>query len=113
MARNQFKTYLRNRKRDHDRLVFDDETVACVERAFADEPVEEIRKLDFLRECIGKLDEKGRRLCELRYLEGLKPAAISETLGVPGTAVRKALQRVREQLRRCIERKSTAEGIGS
>lgn len=113
VARNQFKTYLTKRRRDHERLVFDDETVACVERAFAVESAYEIRKLDFLRECIQKLGGRGRRLCELRYEEGLKPAAISQALKMPGTAVRKALQRVREQLRQCIERKAAAEGVGS
>ena len=112
VARNQFKTYLRKRKRDRERLVFDDETVACVERAFADEPAEEIRKLDFLRECVRELGDRGRQLCEMRYHDDLKPAAISEAMAMPGTAVRKALQRVRIQLRQCIERKAAAEGVG-
>ena len=49
---------------------------------------------------------------QLRYLEELKPAAISQVVGLPGTAVRKALQRAREQLRQCIERKAAAEGLG-
>lgn len=111
VARNQFKTYLRKRKRDRERLVFDDETVACVEKAFADEPVEEIRKLDFLKECVGELGDRGRQLCEMRYQDELKPGAISEKLGMPGTAIRKALQRAREQLRLCVERKATAEGV--
>lgn len=112
VARNQFKTYLRKRKRDHERLVFDDETVACVEAAFAAEPNEEFRKMDFLKECVQELEGRGRQLCEMRYLDELKPAKISEAINMPGTAVRKALQRVRAQLRQCIERKATAEGVG-
>ena len=111
VARNQFKTYLRKRKRDRERLLFDDETVACVEKAFADEPAEEIRKLDFLKECVGELGDRGRQFCELRYGEELKPAAISEKVGMPGTAVRKTLQRVRDQLRQCVERKTAAEAM--
>ena len=112
VARNQFKTYLRNRKRDRERLVFDDATLDCVEKAFSGEPKEEIRKLDYVRECIGELEGRGRKLCNLRYEEGLKPAAISDAVGLPGTAVRKALQRIREKLRQCIERKAAAQGVG-
>lgn len=112
VARNQFKSYLRKRKRDRERHVFGDETVECIERAMAEEPVEELRKLEFLRECFEELGERGRQLCEMRYQDDLKPAAISEKMAMPGTAVRKALQRAREQLRQCIERKATAEGVG-
>ncbi|MEM1294566.1 MAG: sigma-70 family RNA polymerase sigma factor [Verrucomicrobiota bacterium] len=111
VARNQFKTYLRKRKRDQERLVFDDETVACVESAFVNEPAEELQKMDFLQECVRELDGRGRQLCEMRYQDELKPASISESLGLPGTAVRKALQRIREQLRQCVERKAAAEGL--
>lgn len=112
VARNQFKTYLRKRKRDHERLVFDDETVACVESAFANQSTEELQKMEFLQACVQELDGRGRQLCELRYEDEQKPATISETVGMPGTAVRKALQRIREQLRQCVERKAAAEGLG-
>ncbi len=112
VARNQFKVYLRKQKRDRERLVFDDDTVACVEQAFAYESAEELQKMEFLQACVQELDGRGRQLCELRYQDELKPAAISESVGLPGTAVRKALQRIREQLRKCIERKATAEGVG-
>ena len=112
VARNQFKTYLRNRKRDHSRLVFDDETVACVEEAFAAESSKDLHEFDHLQECVQQLEGRGRKLCELRYQDELKPAAISKAMGMPGTAVRKALQRIREQLRQCIEQKAAAEGVG-
>lgn len=108
VARNQFKNYLRQRKRHL--AVFDPETIEALESAFADLPAAEIRELDFLQECLKKLDEKGLQLCDLRYRKGLKPAAISEAIKVSGTAVRKSLQRVREQLRVCVERKVSEEG---
>ena len=108
VARNQFKNYLRQRKRHL--AVFDLETIGALESAFADLPATEIRELDFLQECLQKLDEKGLQLCDLRYRKGLKPAAISEAIKVSGTAVRKSLQRVREQLRVCVERKVSEEG---
>ena len=101
VARNQFKSYLRKRQRHL--AVFDPETVEALEAAFADLPAEKARELAFLQECLKKLDDKGRRLCELRYQEGMKTAAISEAIQMTGTAVRKSLQRVREQLRACVE----------
>jgi len=112
VARNQFKVYLRKRRKKIQ--MFDSDAMECLENAFADLPVEKVRELDFLQECLQRLDGKGKQLCELRYEEGLKPAAISEMMKMPGTAVRKALQRIREQLRTCVENKSTAEGgVGS
>ncbi len=112
VARNQFKTYLRKRKRDRERLVFDNETVACVESAFASASSGELQQMEFLQECVQELDGRGRQLCEMRYQDELKPATISEAIGLPGTAVRKALQRIREQLRKCVERKAATEGLG-
>ena len=107
VARNQFRGYLR--KRQKDLSVFDPDTVKALESAFAELPRSESRELEYLKDCLKKLDPKGRKLCELRYQDDLKPAAISETLKLPGTAVRKALQRIREQLRSCIEIKAAAE----
>ena len=109
VARNQFKLYLRNRKRDLD--MFDPDTVKALESAFVALPASYSRQLDFLHECLQSLGAKTRRLCELRYRDNLKPAAISAALSLPGTAIRKALQRVREQLRSCIEGKAAADRV--
>lgn len=107
VARNQFKIYLRKRQRALN--LFDPDTVQALESAFAELPPMESRQLDFLGECLQNLDTKGRELCELRYQDNLKPTAISQKLNLPGTAVRKALQRIRDQLRSCIELKASAE----
>lgn len=108
IARNQVGLYLRRRRRD--RQVFDPATIECLQAAFTALPETESVQLAFLQECMQRLDGRGRQLCELRYRQGLKPAAISESLGMAGTAVRKALQRIRERLRRCIEKKAAASG---
>jgi RNA polymerase sigma-70 factor (ECF subfamily) len=108
VARNQVGSYLRRRRRD--RQVFAQSTVACLEVAFAETFEEERDKLEHLDDCVQLLDDRGRELCELRYQRGLKPAAISESIGMTGTSVRKALQRIREQLRNCVERKTLAGG---
>jgi RNA polymerase sigma-70 factor (ECF subfamily) len=109
VARNQVGLYLHRRRRD--RLVFDQATVDSLAAAFADVSGAESRELDFLHDCIGQLDGRGRQLCELRYQKGLKPAAISQAMGMANTAVRKALQRIREQLRACVQNKALAEGV--
>lgn len=80
--------------------------MACLAIAFSEVAPEQPRQLDFLRDCLQSLEERARRLCELRYRDDLKPAAISELLGQSANAVAKALQRIRDLLRECIERKS-------
>ena len=109
VARNQVGTYLRKRRR-HCQL-FDEATTEAIEAGFASVSNNEPRVLDFLQDCVKHLDEHGQRLCRLRYHEDMKPAAIAESLNLAGTAVRKSLQRVREQLRSCVDSKASVEGL--
>ena len=111
VARNQVGLYLRRRGRS--RLVFDPETVNRLAIAFGEvaQP-QQARKLDFLQDCLQGLEGRARRLCDLRYHEDLKPAAIAERVGMTANSVAKALQRIRDVLRECIERKSAAEASG-
>lgn len=104
VARNQVGLYLRRRSRN--RLIFDDETVACLATAFVDENEEKSREFEYLGECLQALAQRARELCDLRYRHDLKPAAIAERLGLSANTVAKALQRVRDELRECIERKN-------
>ena len=106
VARNQIGLHLRRRRRD--RHTFDSAAMAAVAEACGSITVEEVRRLDHLDECVGKLDPRSRRLCELRYRDGLKPAAIAAALAMSANTVSKALQRIRDQLRSCIERRATA-----
>lgn len=106
VARNQVGLYLRRRKRD--RHVFDDSAIGCLEAAFG--RISASPKLDFLPECMRQLDARARQMCDLRYQEELKPAAIAHELGMTANAVSKALQRIREELRLCIESKAAVEG---
>ena len=107
VARNQIGLYLRQRRRD--RLVFDEVTVSCLAAAFSEVSSRECHQMDALSECLQLLERRARDLCQLRYHDDLKPARIAEKLGMAPNAVAKALQRIREQLRECINRK-TAEG---
>jgi RNA polymerase sigma-70 factor (ECF subfamily) len=103
IARNQAVTFLRGRGKET--LFFDTETVEQLATAFEAVAPDELHRLDHLRECLTRLESRSRQLCELRYHKDLKPAAIAERVGMTANSVAKALQRIREQLRTCIERK--------
>jgi RNA polymerase sigma-70 factor (ECF subfamily) len=107
IARNQILLHLRRKERA--RLVFDTDAVEALAQAFADRSPREER-LDFLVQCLDTLERTAREMCRLRYEQDLKPAAIGEHLGMAPNAVAKALQRIRDRLRECIDRK-TAEAF--
>lgn len=108
IAQNQVRLALRRQRRD--RHVFNDEVVARLATAFESISPEELRSFDSLRDCLTQLEGRARRMCELRYAQDLKPAAIAESVGMSANSVAKALQRIRDQLRICIERKASLEG---
>lgn len=58
--------------------------------------------LDALRQCMGKLSSNARALVEMRYGQGLKSAAIAETLHRKAETVYVALSRVHSKLGECI-----------
>lgn len=113
IARNQVGLYLRKRRRDAKVLEFDPEVMDQLEIAFVAVASEELPKLDFLRDCLKSLEGRARAMFELRYQQDLKPAAIAENIGMTANAVAKSLQRVRDQLRDCIELRSATKGGAS
>ena len=108
IAKNQIRLHLRRQQRE--RLVFDDELIATLASAFEETSPERLRPLDFLKECIGALPGRARELCDLRYAQNIKPAVIAASVGMTANSVAKALQRIREQLRECVEQKAALEG---
>lgn len=102
-------TYIFGRK-NRDRLAFDTETVDRIAQAFENSSLKE-NGLDYLTECYEKLDSKAKSLCNFRYQQDLKPAQISDQMGMTPNLVAKALQRIRDRLRDCLERKKAAEVI--
>lgn len=108
IARNKVRNYFRNRK--NKPLLFDSETVENLAAAFDGYSTNSSAPLDYLIECVSELDEKTRRLCDLRYEKNLKPAAIAQQFGMTANSVSKWLQRIRASLKRCIEQKAVAGG---
>jgi|ERR1043166_866768 RNA polymerase sigma-70 factor (ECF subfamily) len=56
-----------------------------------------------LEQCLEQLPEKSRRLIELHYDLGVSSVNIATQMQMTADAVRRALFRLREQLRKCIE----------
>ncbi len=104
VAQNQVRLYFRRCQRD--RLVFDDATLLQLATSFESTSSEQLRHFDSLRGCLERLERRALELCRLRYDDGLKPAAIAERVGMSANAVAKALQRIRDRLRECIEKSS-------
>jgi RNA polymerase sigma factor (sigma-70 family) len=55
-----------------------------------------------LENCLGKLPPKSRRLIELHYYMDFSSVNIAQQMQVNADAIRRALFRIREQLRQCI-----------
>jgi RNA polymerase sigma-70 factor (ECF subfamily) len=102
VARNQVRLYLRRKSKDPH--IFDDDALDNLVDAFARNRPSHDKRLTRLENCVSQLDDRARELCELRYSRNLKPAAIGEQLGMSPNAAAKALQRIREQLRSCLEK---------
>lgn len=107
VARIQTLAFLR--KKGSERLLFDSEAVESIAIAIAGD-TESDSRLEHLRDCAGSLDGEARELCRLRYALDLKPASIAERLGQTPNTIAKALQRVRDRLRDCMEHKAALEG---
>jgi len=68
---------------------------------------EEIREL---RECLNKLPEKSRELVHLYYYNDISTPEIADQLAMKADTVCRALSRVREKLRECIQRSIQTKG---
>lgn len=62
-----------------------------------------------LRDCVGRLPARSRRLLALRYERSLKLGEIARQVGGTLDAVHKTLTRIREAVEACLRRKAVAE----
>jgi len=62
-----------------------------------------LEKMMTLRQCVKKLPEKSMALLRARYEDNLSAQDIAESMKMKSPAVRKALERVRIALRKCVE----------
>ena len=97
----------------HRRLgpVLDPEAAEAVRAAFDETPDESVERHQALRRCVEKLPERSRRLLRLRYEERLKLREVASRVQSTLDAVHKALSRLREALRRCIDEELSALAV--
>ena len=91
-------------------VAFDDDVLAKFTDTWAEMAPGVSDRSAALQSCIERLAAHARRLVQLRYFEDLNAEQIAQRLGGNGAAVRVTLQRIREQLRACIERQIETEG---
>lgn len=103
IARNKLREQLRKRTG----TLFDDAFFDGLDRAFdeARAAVDPDPRKEALRLCLSELQEGARQIISLRYDEGLDPASIADRMGRSRAAVNSLLQRIREVLRECVERR--------
>ena len=97
------------RRRKRMPMLLTEEATASFVAAVGQEADAERDRLVHLADCLKELDGRAREICDLRYRLDLSPARIAGRLGLQPNTASKALQRVREQLRECIERRTGSE----
>lgn len=97
-----------NYRRKHQRqvpvervILFDSMDAAFAEQQQAGQP----EALDDLRICLEDLPKRSREIIRLQYQEERTYEEIGATLEMKIEAVRKALYRIRKQLRECVEKR--------
>lgn len=107
IARNKLREHLRRRTG----VLLDDAFFESLDQAFEEArgDGDADRRKDDLRRCLDDLQEGSRELLKWRYEEALTPAAIGARLGRSRFAVNSLLQRIRETLKDCVERRAAAE----
>ena len=104
IARNKLREHLRRRAG----VAVDDAFFDGLETAFDDARAgfdADVRK-DALRRCLGEIQDRARQMLLWRYEEGLTAASIADRTGQSRAGVNSLLQRVREILRECVQRKA-------
>jgi RNA polymerase sigma-70 factor (ECF subfamily) len=104
IARNKLREHLRRRSG----VAVDDAFFDGLESAFDEVHARtdpDARK-EALRRCLAELQERARQMLVWRYDEGLGAAGIAGRTGQTTAAVNSLLQRIREILRDCVERRS-------
>lgn len=99
-------------QRDHgrSRLVFDEAVVEGITAQWAELAPSVSDREVALQTCMEKLTARARQMVRWRYYEDQTAEEIGKRLQTPGATVRVTLQRIREQLRNCVERQTRMEG---
>ncbi len=106
----KFQVLSLNRDAARSRVSFDIDLLARFTETWAELAPRASDRSLYLQDCIERLAARARQMVRLRYYDDLTAEEISRQIGGTGAAVRVALQRIRQQLRVCVERQFRAEG---
>lgn len=90
------------RKKGRSPIVFSNDIMESITQAFIDAQPESTDRLDALRDCMGKLSDRHRRVIDLRYTRQKSSEQIAEQVGGSSEAIDSMLYRIRLALRQCI-----------
>ena len=93
------------RQRQRGVTILSPEAVEAVLEASNRAPVEPSLRQRALQQCLDGLPDKSRTLVRLRFAAGMTFEEAAARVGSTGDAVRKAVARLREALRDCIEKR--------
>ena len=104
IARNKLREHLRRRSG----VLVDDAFFDGIESAFdaVQGSIDPDARKEALRRCLGEIQDRARQMLVWRYEEGLTAEAIAGRTGQSRAGVNSLLQRVREILRECVERRA-------
>lgn len=95
------------------RVQFDDVLLGQITASWSEEAPQIGNEEAALHTCLEKLARHARDVVQMRYFDSLDSLEIARRLGSTAGAVRVALQRIRVQLRECVERQLSMEGGAS
>ena len=102
IARQRIAEHYRNQNRRP--VVFASDIVDSITNAYVDLQPEVDDRLDALRTCMKKLNERHHRVIELRYARQLSQDEIAARVGSNGRAINAMLFRIRTALRECVSK---------
>jgi RNA polymerase sigma-70 factor (ECF subfamily) len=111
IARYRILQYFERRRTDRH-VGFDDETLGLLADAHCELAEEAPARLAALRQCLGQLQGKSKRVLDMRYLHDHRSNWIAEKMGMTPGAVWTLLHRARKALAECIDRRLAANTQG-
>jgi RNA polymerase sigma-70 factor, ECF subfamily len=111
IARYRILQYFERRRADRH-VGFDDETLRLLAESHSELAEGAPARLAALRQCLGQLQGKSKRVLEMRYLHDHGASWIAEKMGMTQGAVWTLLHRARKALADCIDRRLAALAQG-
>ena len=107
----RFEALKNLRKHSRDRLVFSDDVLELVAQEAIEESAALERERRALEECLSRLDPPQRDLLRVSYEPGVRLHEMAARAGKSVQAFYKTIQRLRQLLLECIERRMREETV--